>query len=107
MSRRPRASLGRVLDDLGATLLDVVREGPDAEREVGGVVIHDPLEDTVYPPRALVLGLGMAAPDDVVALLHRLGGHDATALVVREPVPATSEVLDTADASGVALLSLS
>jgi hypothetical protein len=96
-----------VLDDLGATLLDVVREGPDAEREVGGVVIHDPLEDTVYPPRALVLGVGMAAPDDVVTLLHRLGEHDATALVVREPVPAASEVLDAADASGVALLSLS
>lgn len=96
-----------MLDDLGATLLDVVREGPDVEREVGGVVIHDPLEEAVYPPRALVLGVGLAAPDDVVALLRRLGEHGATGLVVREPVPAASEVLDAADASGVALLSLS
>ncbi|MFD2796321.1 PucR family transcriptional regulator [Promicromonospora vindobonensis] len=107
MSRRPRASLGRVLDDLGATLLDVVREGPDAEREVGGLVIHDPLDEAAYPPHALVLGVGLAAPDDVVALLRRMGEHGATGLVVREPVPAAAAVLHAADASGVALLSLS
>ncbi|WP_253869622.1 PucR family transcriptional regulator [Promicromonospora umidemergens] len=107
MSRRPRASLGRVLDDLGATLLDVVRGGPDAEREVGGLVIHDPLDEAVYPPHALVLGVGLAAPDDLVALLRHLGEHGATGLVVREPVPAAAAVLDAADASGVALLGLS
>jgi hypothetical protein len=107
MSRRPRASLGRVLDDLGATLLDVVCEGPDAEREVGGLVIHDPLDEAAYPPHALVLGVGLAAPDDVVALLRRLGEHGATGLVVREPVPAAAAVLHAAEANGVALLSLS
>jgi hypothetical protein len=96
-----------VLDDLGATLLDVVREGPDAAREVGGLVIHDPLDEAAYPPHALVLGVGLAAPDDVVALLRRLGEHGATGLVVREPVPAAAAVLHAADASGVALLSLS
>jgi hypothetical protein len=107
MSRRPRASLGRVLDDLGATLLDVVRAGPDGEREVGGLVIHDPLDESGYPPHALVLGVGLAAPDDVAALLRRLGEHDATGLVVREPVPAEPAVLEAADTSGVALLGLS
>lgn len=96
-----------MLDDLGATLLDVVREGPDAGREVGGLVIHDPLDEAGYPPHALVLGVGLAAPDDVAALLRRLGEHGATALVVREPVPAAAAVLDAADASGVALLGLS
>lgn len=107
MSRRPRASLGRVLDDLGATLLDVVREGPDDGREVGGLVIHDPLEEAVYPPCALVLGVGLAQEADVVALLRRLGEQDAAGLVVREPVPATPAVLEAARASGVALLGLS
>ena len=47
MTQRPRASLGRVLDDLGDTLLELVAGDPDAQGEIGGVVIHDPYDEPV------------------------------------------------------------
>lgn len=104
---RPRASLGRVLDDLGATLLDLVHGDPESAGEISGVVIHDPVDRPVLPPSALVLGVGVDDVDDVVALLKELGAAGAEGLVLRAPVPATPEVRAAADASGVALLGLS
>jgi PucR C-terminal helix-turn-helix domain/GGDEF-like domain len=106
-SSKPRASLGRVLDDLGATLLDLVHGDPDSTEEIGGVVIHDPVDAPALPHRALVLGVGLAAPEQVAALLGELGRTGAAALVVRAPVPLTPAVCQAADASGVALLGLS
>lgn len=104
---RPRASLGRVLDDLGATLLDLVHGDPERVEEISGVVIHDPVDAPVLPPHALVLGVGVDEPDDVVALLEQLGAARAAGLVLRAPVPATAEVRAAVDASRVALLGLS
>jgi hypothetical protein len=95
-----------VLDDLGATLLELVRGDPAGATEVGGVVIHDPLDDPAYPSCAIVLGVGLRDPEDVRALLSRLGAVGAAGLVVRAPAPATPEVLAAADAAGVALLAL-
>ncbi|MFC7492635.1 MULTISPECIES: PucR family transcriptional regulator [unclassified Nocardioides] len=104
---RPRASLGRVVDGLGATLLELVHGDPEAAGDVGGVVIHDPLDAPVLPPGALVLGVGIETPEAVVALVEALGAARAAALVVRAPVPVTPEVRRTADAAGVVLLGLS
>jgi len=104
---RPRASLGRVLDDLGATLLDLVQGDAESTEAIGGVVIHDPVDVPVLPPHALVLGVGIDAPDALVALLKELGTAGAAGLVVRAPVPATPEVRAAVDASGVVLLGLS
>lgn len=104
---RPRASLGRVLDDLGATLLDLVHGDAERAEDIGGVVIHDPVDAPVLPPHALVLGVGVESTDDVVALLKELGAARAEALVLRAPVPATAEVREAADAAGVAVLGLS
>lgn len=89
MNLRPHANLRRVLDDLGATLLEVVHGDVDRVGEVGGVVIHDPLEEPVLPRNALVLGVGLRAPDDIAEVLAR---YDAAALVLRAPVdPAVTE----------------
>lgn len=104
---RPRASLGRVLDDLGATLLDLVQGDAETTEEIGGVVIHDPVDVPVLPPHALVLGVGVEDPESVVALLKELGTARAAGLVLRAPVPATPEVRAAVDASGVALMGLS
>ena len=87
-SPRPRASLGRVLDDLGATLLDLVHGDAERADEIGGVVIHDPVDAPVLPRCALVLGVGVESPEQVVALLEELGRADAAGLVLRAPVPA-------------------
>lgn len=104
---RPRASLGRVLDDLGASLLELVHGDPERAPDIGGVVIHDPADAPVLPPGALVLGVGVTGPDDVVEVLAELGERGAAGLVLRAPVPATPAVREAADAAGVAVLGLS
>lgn len=107
MSLRPRASLGRVLDDLGATLLQLVHGRPDQAQDIGGVVIHDPVDDPVLPANALVLGVGLVEPEEIVSILRALGRQRAAGLVVRAPVRATMAVRGAVDESGVALLGLS
>ena len=100
---RPNASLGRVLDDLGATLLELVYGDADKPGDMGGVAIHDPLEEPVLPQNALVLGVGLRDPDEIAALLRTLGRQDAAGLVVRSPVPRTDALGAAAAESGVAL----
>jgi PucR C-terminal helix-turn-helix domain/GGDEF-like domain len=106
---RPQPSLHRVLDDLGATLLELVcapsssRAGPD---EIGGVAIHDPVDEPVLPRRALVLGVGVHTPADITALLTSLAAHAAAGLVVRSPVSVDPSVAAAVEASGVPLLAL-
>jgi hypothetical protein len=99
---RPRASLGRVLDDLGTTLLELAPGSvePDERTEIGGIVIHDPVDEQQLPPHALVLGVGLSTPDEIAALLRELAEQQASALIVRAPVP------DVRLETGVALLGL-
>ena len=104
MNLQPHASLRRVLDDLGATLLEVVDGDVDRVGEIGGVVIHDPLEEPVLPRNALVLGVGLRDPDEIAALLAVLARHDAAGLVLRAPVPPAAAAAATG--TGVALLGL-
>jgi PucR C-terminal helix-turn-helix domain/GGDEF-like domain len=102
---RPQASLRRVLDDLGVTLLELVAGQPPAA-EIGGVAIHDPVDEPALPRHALVLGVGVREPAEIAALLRGLGRHEAAGLVLRLPVPAPQPVLDAVAASGVPLLGL-
>jgi len=104
---RPRTSLGRVLDDLGATLLDLVHGNADRDDEIGGVVIHDPADAPILPPHALVLGIGITEPREVQDVLGTLGRAGAAALVLRAPVQLTDEVRSAAESGGVAVLGLS
>ena len=108
---RPQPSLHRVLDDLGATLLELVcaptgdgaGAGPD---EIGGVAIHDPVDEPALPRRALVFGVGVHAPPDVASLLVSLGTHEAAGLVLRSPVTVDPAVRAAVESSGVPLLAL-
>jgi PucR C-terminal helix-turn-helix domain len=111
MTVRPQASLHRVLDDLGATLLELVcapsgAGGGAGSEEIGGVAIHDPVDEPVLPGRALVLGVGVHAPSDIASLLVSLGKHDAAGLVLRSPVTADQAVTAAVESSGVPLLAL-
>jgi hypothetical protein len=108
MTMRPNASLQRVLDDLGATLLELACgvNGEASSDEIGGVAIHDPVDEPALPRRALVLGVGVHAPQDVAALLASLGKYEAAGLVLRSPVTVTAEVAAAVQASGVPLLGL-
>ncbi|MBM0230823.1 helix-turn-helix domain-containing protein [Micromonospora sp. STR1_7] len=106
MSQQPRASLGRVLDDLGATLLELVHGDAHSDAPIGGVAIHDPHDEPSLPSHALVLGVGLRETDEIAGLLRTLGRHDAAGLVLRAPVPATESLRTAALESGVAVLAL-
>ncbi|HET9896487.1 MAG TPA: helix-turn-helix domain-containing protein [Streptosporangiaceae bacterium] len=106
MTPRPQASLGRVLDDLGATLLEVICGDPEQPGDIGGVVIYDPIDEAVLPENALVLGVGLRDPAEITRLLRALGQHHAAGLVVRLPALRQEEVAAAVDESGVALLGL-
>lgn len=106
MSTAPRSSLGRVLDDLGVTLLEVAHGTIDADRDIGGVVIHDPVDEPVYPPGAIVLGVGVADAESLAALVAEHAPRGVAAVVVRSPVPLDDVVRRAADAAGIAVLGL-
>lgn len=106
MIPRPQASLGRVLDDLGATLLELIHGDAEQSGAIGGVVIYDPIDEPALPENALVLGVGLREPAEIRGLLHALGRHHAAGLVVRLPAPHSAEVAAAVEKSGVALLGL-
>lgn len=103
---RPRASLGRVLDDLGTTLLELVCGDLAHAGEIGGVVIHDPVDEPQLPHNALVLGVGLQDGADIAKVLVDLGHQRAAGLVVRGPVPLEPDVTQAVEQSKVALLGL-
>lgn len=103
---QPEATLGRVLDDLGSTFLRPVHTVPDLGQRVGGVTIHDPLDEQAHAEGAIVLGVGLTAGPDVDDLLVDLGRRGASALVLREPVQLGPETEAAATDNGVAVLAL-
>ncbi|WP_145724860.1 CdaR family transcriptional regulator [Nocardioides sp. J9] len=103
---RSRTSLSRVLEDLGATLLELCCGDPDDVDQITNVVIHDPLDDSPLPRQALVLGVGISEPADVVSLLEEIGPQGAVGLVLRAPVAVDDRVLDAVAEASVPVLGL-
>jgi hypothetical protein len=106
VTSRPQASLGRVLDDLGATLLELIDGDAEQPGDIGGVVIYDPIDEPALPENALVLGVGLREPAEIARLLLTLGQHHAAGLVVRLPAPHAGEIAAAVERSGVALLGI-
>ncbi|WP_344042525.1 PucR family transcriptional regulator [Nocardioides panacihumi] len=105
MSQRPRASLGRVLDDLGDSLLELVAGDPAHDGEIGGIVIHDPDDEPVQPPAALVLGVGVAATA-LPELVRDVGRRGGVGLIVRAPVVLTPRLEAAVRDARLALIGL-
>ncbi|NEE02762.1 PucR family transcriptional regulator [Phytoactinopolyspora halotolerans] len=106
MVHRPRATLSRVMDDLGSTLLEVVAGRVDPATGVGGVVFHDPLDPPDLAERALVLGVGLAGAEEIASVIREIGKADAAGLVVRVPVETSRAVRDAVRDTGVVLFGL-
>ncbi|GAA3257625.1 PucR family transcriptional regulator [Dactylosporangium siamense] len=104
MTQRPRASLGRVLGDLGDTLLELLHGDPDHRGEIGGVVIDDPTDEPIFQPRALVLGPGIDAAR-LPEVIDRVSAGGAVGLVIRSTAIG-DELRRAIDRSGIALIGL-
>ncbi|MFJ2008591.1 PucR family transcriptional regulator [Streptomyces chartreusis] len=102
----PRRSLDRILEDLGTTLIELVCGDPQTIDNVGGVVIHDPLDEQTLPHRALVLGVGLGSSQEITQLLIDCGRQGASALVVRAPVILTPQIEAAVAQSGTVLLGI-
>lgn len=100
------ASWERLLGHLGTTLLQVAAGQPDPAGEIGGVVIHDPLDEPELPPRGLLLGVGVHGSKQVAALIETVGAGGGAGLVVRAPAPAGPAVLDAVARTGSVLCTL-
>lgn len=109
VNARPRASLGRILEDLGSTLLDVVAGSVDHESEIETVVIHDALDDAMPMRGAIVLGIGLGTTDgadEIATLLRGMRDQQALALVLRAPVRLDPELSAVVAEAGVGVLEL-
>ncbi|WP_091464968.1 PucR family transcriptional regulator [Paenarthrobacter nitroguajacolicus] len=106
MPFKPQTSLPRILSDLGDTLLELVAGRANATSDLGGITIYDRADELSLAPRAVVLGVGVHDPEEIVSLLRKLGEHDAAALIVRSPVDKTPDLLAAVRTSGVLLLGL-
>lgn len=106
MSPRPRSNLGRILDDLGITLLEPLHGDVESTADIGGVVIHDPIDEPEFPENALVLGIDVITSAQVERVVAELGERGAAALVVRVGLDLDDAARAAADEAGVALLGL-
>ncbi|RFU41354.1 PucR family transcriptional regulator [Actinomadura logoneensis] len=106
MTAPPAPVLGRILADLGSTLVEVAAGDPDPARPVAGVLIHDPHDEPVRLPGAVVLGVGVHGAGPVAALVEHAAGLDAAAIIVRSPVAVDGAVRAAAARTGVAVLGL-
>ncbi|WP_433605211.1 helix-turn-helix domain-containing protein [Dactylosporangium sp. CA-139114] len=102
----PRAVLGRILTDLGSTLVELVAGRADPDRPVTGVLIHDPGDESARLPGAVVLGVGVYGAEPVAALIGHARAIGAAALVVRSPVAAEGPVAEAAARHDLPVLGL-
>ncbi|MGW5265312.1 PucR family transcriptional regulator [Microbispora sp. NPDC004025] len=104
MDTRPRASLRRVLEDIGSTVLDVAASPGDLDAEVTGVHIHDPLDEPPLQEGALVLAVGVDSAERIRALLDAAG--PVAGVVVKQPVEVDEPLRAKVRETGVAVLGL-
>ncbi|MFI6393997.1 PucR family transcriptional regulator [Nonomuraea sp. NPDC050547] len=101
---RPLASLGRILLDLGTTVMGVAASPGDLGTEVTGVHIYDPLDELLVPPGGILLAVGVHAASDIRDLLYR--ARTAAAIVVKVPVEVDEQVRAAVLETGIAVLGL-
>lgn len=106
MSPLSRSSWGRVFDDLGVTLLEVAYGRIAVDQQIGGVVIHDPVDEPMYPQNAVVLAIALQDSAALAALVTEAGHRGAVAVVVRSSTELPDSVRTAADRARIAILNL-
>ena len=106
MNEHPRASLGRVLEDLGNSLLELLSGEREQPGHIDSLVLYDPLDWPTREPHALVLGIGIHEPTRIIAVLNELGSMNCAGLILRMPVDITAEIAAAAERSKIPILGL-
>ena len=102
MTARTSSGVGRLLDDLGTALVEIVA-GPIGGEPIRDVAIHDALEPGEVRADTILLGVGLRSADELCAVLDR--GRMA-ALVVRESFAIDGAVLAAAAGARTPVLAL-
>jgi hypothetical protein len=105
-TRSSAATLGRLFERLGSTLLSLEAGRLDPATPVDSVVLYDPLDPPTITRGTVVLGLGVTGEAETASQIRLLSADGAVALVVREPVPMSREVGEAISESGMVLLGL-
>ncbi len=90
---------------LGPALFEVVVEGRPVT-EVEDVFVAEPHDDSVGRRGDLVLGVGVASPDEAAALVHRCAAGGASGLVMRSPAAGHPDVRAAAEGTDLLLVGL-
>lgn len=113
MTRKPRANLSRILQDLGTTVIESVVPMPNPEAVVTTIGIYDSADDQpeqpdeqLAPAGGLLLGVGVNGNTKIRRLLRRLGRTNAAGLLVKGPFKADDAIRLAVADSGVALFSV-
>lgn len=99
-------TLGHLVERLGSTLLAPEAGHADSSRTVNSVVLYDPADPPRISEGALVLGVGINGQHDLLSRIPELAEAGAAALIVREPVAATADVIAMAEANGLPIYGL-
>ncbi|GAA0948454.1 helix-turn-helix domain-containing protein [Pseudonocardia zijingensis] len=97
-------TVAALVDAVGPALLRVVgavRGGPVAD-----VTLAEPGEDVVGVAGDLVLGIGLAEPDEAADLVERAAERSACGVVVKPPLARDPLVVAAGDRAGIAVLEL-
>lgn len=102
----PSATIGRLFDRLGYTLLRPVGDAFDPAAKALSVCLYDHNDFSAIDPQSIVLGLGVRSIAETIELIEHAARAEATALIVRESFAEDEQVVNCANAAGVVLLNL-
>src|SRR3954452_5125754 len=98
-------TLGRLVEQLGSGVLDVVVAPAGLDVAGGQPAIHDPTEPLRAERNDVILAVAVRPADPAAAeLVRHAGGAGATAVLLKTPDPAPPDLLQAAEEVGVAIL---
>jgi hypothetical protein len=104
VARSEAVSLARLLESIGSAVLRPVAGQSQVTATVDQSHFYDELD--APPTSAVVLGVGLHDQAQIIAAVRRLGAVGAVALVVRDPLPASLELLHAVHSESVCLIEL-
>ncbi|SEI92181.1 DNA-binding transcriptional regulator, PucR family [Arthrobacter sp. yr096] len=100
------ATLGRLFDRLGSTLLSVEAGPFDPATSVSAVAFFDPYDPPTVVPGTVVLWVGTASAEAAAQQIRSFSSDGAVALVMKEPIPNEPEIAEAVAETGIVIFGL-